>query len=42
MGINSKNDKEKREEARGKRPQTAVEKAVSDTKKKAHEAQYGK
>ncbi len=42
MGINSNNDKEKREEARGQKPQTAVEKAVSETKEKAHKVQNGK
>ena len=42
MGINSNNDKEKRDEASGKNPQTPVEKQVSDTKEKAHNAQQGK
>ena len=43
MSINSKNDgSNKREEATGKKPQTPVEKVVSDTKKKAHDSQYGK
>lgn len=42
MGLNSSNNKEKRKEAVGSKAKTAVEKQVSDTKKKAHDAQYGK
>ena len=43
MEINSKNDgSNKREEATGKKPQTPVEKVVSDTKEKTHNAQKGK
>ena len=42
MGLNSKNDKETREEAKGNKAQTPVEKQVADTKEKAHNAQYGK
>ncbi len=43
MGINSKNDgSNKRQEARGQKTQTPVQKQVSETKRKAHEAQYGK
>ncbi len=42
MSVNSKNDSNKRQESTGKKPQTPVEKTVSETKKKAHDAQYGK
>jgi hypothetical protein len=42
VSINTKNDKEKREEARGKKPQTPVQKVVSETKKNVHEAQKSK
>ena len=42
MSINTPKSSEKKDEARGQKPQTPVEKQVSETKKKAHEAQYGK
>jgi len=43
MGINSKNDgSNKREEARGQKSQTPVEKQRSETKEKVRDVQYGK
>jgi hypothetical protein len=43
MSINTKNDgSNKRNEARGSKPQTPVQKQVSETKRKAHDAQNSK
>ena len=42
MSINSKNDSNKRQESTDKKSPTPVEKTVSETKKKAHDAQNGK
>jgi len=42
VGINTPRGLNKREEARGKKPQTPVQKQVAETKQKAHESLYGK
>jgi len=43
MGINSNNGgSNKRQEARGQKKPTPVQKAVSETKRKAHNALSGK
>ena len=43
MGINSKNDgSNTREEARGQKPQSPVEKQRSETKDKVRDVQYPK